>query len=118
MAELEVAKNLKKAVEIAKSEKHTWKDKLKEIALEIVIIVFAVSLSIYLHSWSEHREHQHGSLAVLVTGTQFTQPFDTGTVRQAQRMQEHPDRFAAGQHVRYELAGQRHCPAERHKYTC
>ena len=61
MAELEVAKNLKKAVEIAKSDKHTWKDKLKEIALEIVIIVFAVSLSIYLHSWSEHREHQHGS---------------------------------------------------------
>jgi hypothetical protein len=59
MAELEVAKNMKKAVDIAQSKEHSLWHKMKEIAMEILIIVFAVSLSISLHSWSEHREHQH-----------------------------------------------------------
>jgi hypothetical protein len=34
---------------------------LKEIIIEIFIIVFAVSFSIYLHSWSEHN-HQQGEV--------------------------------------------------------
>ncbi|MCO5234124.1 MAG: hypothetical protein LC105_13190 [Chitinophagales bacterium] len=59
MAELEVAKNLKKAIEMAKSSQHSQIHKLKEVAFEIIIIVFAVSLSIYLHTWSEHREEKH-----------------------------------------------------------
>ncbi len=59
MAEVEVAKSLKKAVDIAKSKEHSFTHKLKEIVGEILVIVFAVSLSIYLHTWSEHREEQH-----------------------------------------------------------
>ncbi|HLZ87565.1 MAG TPA: hypothetical protein VKQ52_10005, partial [Puia sp.] len=38
--------------------KHTFGEKLREILIEIFIIVFAVTLSIYLHSWSEHRHEQ------------------------------------------------------------
>lgn len=36
-----------------------WKHKLKDIVLEILIIVFAVSLSISLHNWSESRHDRH-----------------------------------------------------------
>jgi hypothetical protein len=33
-------------------------EKIKDIAVEIGIIVFAISLSIWFHSWSEHRHEQ------------------------------------------------------------
>jgi hypothetical protein len=58
MAELEVIKHTKKMHEIATSKKHTFIEKAKEIGLEIFIIVFAVSLSIWLHGWSEHQHEQ------------------------------------------------------------
>ena len=58
MAELEVIKHTKKMHEIATNKKHTFLEKVKEIGLEIFIIVFAVSLSIWLHGWSEHKHEQ------------------------------------------------------------
>ncbi|PIF34058.1 PX domain-containing protein [Flavobacterium sp. 9] len=58
MAELEVIKHTKKMHEVATSKKHSFVEKVKEIGLEIFIIVFAVSLSIWLHGWSEHRHEQ------------------------------------------------------------
>lgn len=58
MAELEVIKHTKKMHEIATNKKHTLFEKIKEIGLEIFIIVFAVSLSIWLHGWSEHKHEQ------------------------------------------------------------
>jgi len=58
MAELEVIKHTKKMHAIATDKKHTFLEKAKEIGLEIFIIVFAVSLSIWLHGWSEHRHEQ------------------------------------------------------------
>ena len=59
MAELEVAKHGKKVINMATSKEHRLAHKLKEIALEIAIIVFAVSISIWFHSMSEHRHEQH-----------------------------------------------------------
>jgi len=54
MAEEEmVMKHTKAAYEALKTPKMNWKHKLKEIMLEIVIIVFAVSISIWFHNWSE-----------------------------------------------------------------
>ncbi|MBC7525013.1 MAG: hypothetical protein H7239_11315 [Flavobacterium sp.] len=41
------------------SKTHTFIEKLTEISIEIFIIVFAVSLSIWLHSWSEHNHQQN-----------------------------------------------------------
>ncbi|QIG89639.1 hypothetical protein G6R40_08155 [Chryseobacterium sp. POL2] len=58
MAELEVAKSTKKIYETAKSEEHKAGHKIKEIAMEIVIIIFAVSVSIAFHAWNEDRVEQ------------------------------------------------------------
>jgi len=55
MADQEVIKHVKHAVDVARSPR-SWTHKLQEILLEIVIIVFAVSLSIWLHNWSESRK--------------------------------------------------------------
>lgn len=58
MAEQEVIKHTKKIYKIWGDKKHGFWHKVKEFALEVFIIVFAVSLSIWLHSWSEHNHEQ------------------------------------------------------------
>lgn len=58
MAEQEVIKHTKKIVGIWGSKKGFW-HKVGEFLLEIIIIVFAVSLSIYLHDRSENKHQQH-----------------------------------------------------------
>ena len=54
----EVAKHTKKIYQAVTKPGHTFLEKMKEIAVEIFIIVFAVTLSIGLHSWSDHRHEQ------------------------------------------------------------
>jgi hypothetical protein len=54
MADQEVIKHTKKIYKIWNSKEHTFWHKAKEFVLEIFIIVFAVSLSIWLHGQSEH----------------------------------------------------------------
>lgn len=56
MADQEVIKHVKHAVEVARDKRRPWTHRLQEILLEIVIIVFAVSLSIWLHNWAESRK--------------------------------------------------------------
>lgn len=58
MAELEVAKHTKNVLEVATSKHHSIWDKARELLLEIVVIVFAVSISIWFHSIGEHRHEQ------------------------------------------------------------
>jgi hypothetical protein len=53
MSEQEVIKHAKKTYAILKSTENGWKHKLFDIIIEILIIVFAVSVSIWLHNWSE-----------------------------------------------------------------
>jgi len=55
----EVTKHTKKMYDIVKDTKHTLGEKIREIIVEIFIIVFAVTLSIGLHGWSEHRHQQN-----------------------------------------------------------
>lgn len=59
MAEQEVIKHTKKIFTTWGSNKGFW-HKLKEFLLEIIIIVFAISLSIYLHDRSvlKHQRHE------------------------------------------------------------
>ncbi|WP_431216128.1 hypothetical protein ACQ86N_16700 [Puia sp. P3] len=52
----ELAKHTKKIYKTLTKPGHTMIEKLKEVAVEIFIIVFAVTLSIWLHSWSDHRQ--------------------------------------------------------------
>lgn len=54
MAELEVVKHTKAVFKIMGDKNTGWKHKFKEIILEIGIIVFAITLSLWLHNWSEH----------------------------------------------------------------
>ena len=55
MAEDEIIKHSKKAYKILKSKEMGFAHKLREIIIEIGIIVFAISLSLWLHNWSEAR---------------------------------------------------------------
>lgn len=54
----EVKKHTKKIFKTVKNPTYSFGEKAKEITIEIFIIVFAVTLSIYLHSWSVHRHEQ------------------------------------------------------------
>jgi len=58
MAEQEVIKHTKNVFSIWLSNKSFW-HKLKDFLLEIFIIVFAISLSIYLHDRSEKKHERH-----------------------------------------------------------
>jgi len=58
MAEQEVVKHTKKVFKIWSSKEHGFWYKLREFFIEIAIIVFAVTLSIWLHDKSEHRHQQ------------------------------------------------------------
>lgn len=57
MAEQEVAKHTKNLIG-AVAGKHSLAHKAREILLEMAIIVFAVSMSIWFHSIGEHRHEQ------------------------------------------------------------
>jgi hypothetical protein len=59
MAEQEIIKHTKKVFKVATDPKKHWKEKLGEIVLEIFIIVFAITLSLYLHERAEKREEHH-----------------------------------------------------------
>ncbi len=67
MAEQEIAKATKKIVDTAKSKEQNTAHKMKEIAMEIAVIVFAVSLSIAFHNWSETR-HEHKEAKAFLIG--------------------------------------------------
>lgn len=63
----EITKHTKKIYHTVKHQNVTLGEKAKEIVVEVFIIVFAVSLSIWLHSWSEHR-HQQGEVQQFLVG--------------------------------------------------
>jgi hypothetical protein len=58
MADQEIAKHTKKIWSVIRAGEHGLWHKMREMLLEIVIIVFAVSISIWLHSVAEHRHEQ------------------------------------------------------------
>lgn len=58
MAEQEVIKHTKKAYQILRSKHDSLFYKIKDFVIEILIIVFAITISIWFHNWSEHREQQ------------------------------------------------------------
>ena len=54
----EIIKHAQKIYRTAWKSKQMLSGKITEVAIEIFIIVFSVSLSIWLHSWNEHRHQQ------------------------------------------------------------
>ena len=53
MAEEEITKHTKAALKAFKDPESNWKHKLKNILTEVFIIIFAVSVSIWFHNWSD-----------------------------------------------------------------
>jgi hypothetical protein len=53
-------KHLHNAIAVEKYQKKSPVGKVKDFVSEIAIIVFAISLAISLHSWSEERHQQKG----------------------------------------------------------
>jgi len=66
MADQEIAKHTKKVYKIWNSKQHSPWHKVQEFFIEIVIIVFAVSISIWFHNMSEHSHNQKEAKAFLV----------------------------------------------------
>lgn len=66
MAELEVAKHGKNVIHLMTKKEHGISHRIREIAIEIAIIVFAVSMSIWLHGLSEHHHKQQEVRSFLV----------------------------------------------------
>jgi hypothetical protein len=58
MAEQEVIKHTKKVYKIWNSREHSIWHKVKEFLMEVFIIVFAITLSIWFHNRSEHAHQQ------------------------------------------------------------
>jgi hypothetical protein len=67
MAELEIARHGKNVIQLMGKREHPLAHRLREMALEIFTIVFAVTLSIWLHGLSEHR-HEQQQVATFLTG--------------------------------------------------
>jgi hypothetical protein len=67
MAEQEVIKHTKKIFTAWGNKKHSFWEKFREFVIEILIIVFAVSLSIWFHERSEHA-HQQSDVRAFLTG--------------------------------------------------
>ncbi len=63
----EVLKHTQKIYKTVKNKDHSFGEKVTEIFIEICIIVFAVSLSIWFHNWSEHR-HEQKEVKEFLTG--------------------------------------------------
>lgn len=59
MAEQEIIKHIEQVVNVSRDREKTWQHKFGEIVLEILIIVFAVSLSIWLHNWADSLKDRH-----------------------------------------------------------
>jgi Family of unknown function (DUF6090) len=54
----EVTKHTRKIYQAMKNPEKSFWERVREVMIEIFIIVLAVTLSIWLHNWSDHREEQ------------------------------------------------------------
>jgi len=83
MAELEVAKHGKNVIHLMTKKEHKVSHRIREIAIEIAIIVFAVSMSIWLHGLSEHR-HQQQEVRTFLIGLKSDLKDDIDTLTNMQ----------------------------------
>lgn len=80
----EILKHTKKAVAVMSNSEISFGHKVKEVLLEIGIIVFAVSLSIWLHGWSEHR-HQQAEVMEFLTDIKNDLKQDVERLKEAKK---------------------------------
>ncbi|WP_320053196.1 DUF6090 family protein [uncultured Acetobacteroides sp.] len=76
----EVKKHTNKIFKVANNSSYSFSKKVKEVLIEILIIVFAVSISIYLHGWSAHR-HEQKEVKVFLTNLREDLIKDINTIK-------------------------------------
>ena len=94
MADQEVIKHTKKVLSVMAHKEHSLVAKLREIALEVVVIVFAVSTSIWLHGVSEHRHDQQRVKSFLLGLKQDLQANLSGLEREGNAVSEQARAYA------------------------
>lgn len=87
MEEQEIIKHTKKVYKIWNSKEHNFWHKLKEVVFEIFIIVFAVSLSIWFHSWSDHR-HEQKQVKIFLLGLKKDMEKDINDIAEIKKTYE------------------------------
>jgi hypothetical protein len=80
MAEDEIRKHANTAIKIVKDTEAGWKHKLKDIFVEVLIIVFAVTVSIWFHNWSDKMQEQKEE-KVFLTGFRKDLKGDTDNIQ-------------------------------------
>jgi hypothetical protein len=58
MAEEKIIQHAENAVHVLKDKKSGWKNKLKNVLQEILIIILAVSITLTFHNWNDHRKER------------------------------------------------------------
>lgn len=58
MSEEKIIKHTQTAVHILANKEKTWRKKILELAEEVGIIIFAVSITLALHNWNDRRNEQ------------------------------------------------------------
>jgi hypothetical protein len=58
MSEEKVIQHAKKAIHAVGDKKRSWSERIKEFLYEIIIIVLAVSITLWMHNWNDAR-HEH-----------------------------------------------------------
>jgi hypothetical protein len=84
----ELTKHGLKIYKTMEDRKHSFGEKVKEILIEIFIIVFAVTLSIYLHSWSESR-HEQKEVKEFLHGLKGDLAADIRQIQENRRLIDH-----------------------------
>ena len=87
MAEDEIAKHTKKIYKTWGAKELGFWHKLKEILVEIFIIIFAVTVSIWFHNRSEHN-HQQEDVKVFMLGLQKDLTADIAEMQEDKRSYE------------------------------
>ena len=80
MAEDEIAKHSRAVYKAWKNPHTSWQHKLREIITEVLIITFAISLSVWLHNWSDEL-HEHREEKEFLTGLRKDLQGDLENVR-------------------------------------
>jgi hypothetical protein len=107
MAENEIIKHTKKALSIFQSTSMDLRYKAQEIFIEIVIIVFAVSISIWFHNWSESR-HDRMEEREFLTGMKQDLQADIDNMQGSQEFY-----VSSVQGIRYYLKSAQGVPMQR-----
>jgi hypothetical protein len=80
MADQEIAKHTKKVIQLLGQKEHGWRHRVAEMTQEILIIVFAVSLSIWLHGLVEHH-HEQQEVKTFLLGLREDVQNDIGLIK-------------------------------------